>query len=139
MAIDLSSDFGTRVAARLRDEQVIWLTTTSADATPQPNPAWFLWNGETFLIYSEPNKPKLANIRRNPRVALNFNATFHGGEVAVLTGSAIIDPAASAAANLADYVTKYAGGFESIQMTPEAFFAQYSVLIRVTPDKLRGF
>lgn len=42
---DADSEFGQRVRARLRDEQVIWFTTVGADGTPQPNPVWFIWQG----------------------------------------------------------------------------------------------
>src|SRR4029453_7250355 len=56
MAIHLSTDFGARVAKRLEEEGIVWLTTTSADGTPQPNPVWFLWNGDNVLIFSEPNQ-----------------------------------------------------------------------------------
>ncbi|MFQ5612516.1 MAG: hypothetical protein ACE5H9_10325 [Anaerolineae bacterium] len=40
--IDLSTEFGLRVARRLREERIIWLTTLRADQTPQPSPVWFL-------------------------------------------------------------------------------------------------
>src|SRR3954451_7916261 len=52
---DPATPFGERVAQRLREEVVIWLTTTGADGTPQPAPVWFLWEGETFLIYTLAN------------------------------------------------------------------------------------
>jgi hypothetical protein len=35
---DPATPFGERVARRLREEAVIWLTTMGADGTPQPNP-----------------------------------------------------------------------------------------------------
>ena len=139
MAIDLSSDFGARVAARLRDEGIIWLTTTGADGTPQPNPVWFLWNGENVLIFSEPNQAKLANVRRTPRVSLNFNSDTYGGNIAVITGSAAVDPAGPSAAERADYGAKYDDGIKSIGLTLQTFLEKYSVPIRVTPEKLRGF
>ncbi|HKG24904.1 MAG TPA: TIGR03667 family PPOX class F420-dependent oxidoreductase [Thermomicrobiales bacterium] len=139
MAIDPSTDFGARVARRLQDEGLVWLTTTSADGTPQPNPVWFLWTGDNVLIFSEPNQAKLANIGRNPRVALNLNSNAYGGDIAVITGTAAIDPAGPSAAERDDYAAKYGEGIKSIGLTPESFFAKYSVPFRVTPTKLRGF
>ena len=59
MVIDLSTDKGARVAARLRDELVAWLVTVARDGTPVPTPVWFWWDGETLLVYSQPDKPKL--------------------------------------------------------------------------------
>ncbi|MEA2525057.1 MAG: hypothetical protein QOF73_2284 [Thermomicrobiales bacterium] len=139
MAIDLSSDFGARLAKRLRDEHLIWLTTSAADGTPQPNPVWFLWDGANFLIFSEPNQAKLRNIQRNPRVSLNFNSNAHGGDVAVITGTAAIDDGGPSETERTNYLSKYAEGITSIGLTPETMLHKYSVLLRVTPEKLRGF
>ena len=43
--IDTATPFGERAQRRLRDDKLAWLTTTSADGTPQPVPVWFLWDG----------------------------------------------------------------------------------------------
>ena len=37
--IDTTTPFGERAQRRLRDERLAWLTTTSADGTPQPVPS----------------------------------------------------------------------------------------------------
>ena len=67
--IDTSTPFGERADRRLRDEKLAWLTTTSADCTPQPVPVWFLWDRPaSFLIYSRPDTAKLRNIAERPRV-----------------------------------------------------------------------
>lgn len=137
--IDFSSDIGKRALSRLEDEQIVWLTTTSPNGTPQPSPVWFLWDDGAILIFSQPNTPKLKAIWRNERVSLNFNSTEHGGDVVILQGSAEIagdDPPATA---YPAYLAKYAGGMESLKLSPEAFAAEYSELIRVLPDRLRGF
>jgi Pyridoxamine 5'-phosphate oxidase len=42
MLIDPSTDFGARVARRLREEETMWLTTVRTDGTPQPTLIWFL-------------------------------------------------------------------------------------------------
>ena len=139
MAIDLSSDLGTRVTKRLQDEGIVWLTTTGADGTPQPNPVWFLWNGESVLIFSEPNQAKLANIRRNPRVSLNFNSDTYGGQIAIITGPAVVDPAGPSETEVAAYGAKYDDGIKSIGLTLQTFLEKYSTPIRITPEKLRGF
>jgi PPOX class probable F420-dependent enzyme len=137
--IDTNSEYGQRVAKRLADEQVVWLTTVDSSGAPQPNPVWFLWDGQTALIYSQPDQAKIRNIERSGRATLNFNSDFHGGDVVVLTGTAQIETAAPPVDQNQAYVEKYADGIASINMTPESFAASYSVPIRVTPTKLRGF
>jgi PPOX class probable F420-dependent enzyme len=58
--IDPSTDFGARVARRLADETIGWLVTVDAEGTPQPSPVWYLWDGETILIYSNPGRRSCA-------------------------------------------------------------------------------
>lgn len=117
----------------------MWLTTVRADGTPQSSPVWFLWDGREFLIYSEPEKPKVRNIRKNGRVSLNLNSDDSGGDVAAFTGQARIDRRAPAAKDLPEYAKKYARGIKAIGMTPESFSKSYSVAIRVRPDGVRAW
>ena len=137
--IDLSSEFGVRVAARLDQELIIWLTTVRADGTPQPSPVWFLWVDQTVLIYSQPNKQKLRNIAQNPKVALNFNSDQDGGAIAIITGDAQIDPLAPPADQISAYIEKYRMAIADLGSAPESFAQSYSVAIRVTPASLRGY
>ncbi len=89
-------DLSVTVARRLAEESVIWLTTVDAKSTPVPTPVWFMWRDGSFLLFSQPDTHKLANIAANPRVALNLNSDAHGGDVAVFTGHAVIDAATPA-------------------------------------------
>src|SRR6185437_16874220 len=88
---DPSTDFGERVARRLRDEVVIWMTVIDATGTPQPTPVWFLWDADSFLIYSRGDARRLAHIQRNPRISLNFNGSSQGGDIIVFTGEATLN------------------------------------------------
>ncbi|HWD80820.1 MAG TPA: TIGR03667 family PPOX class F420-dependent oxidoreductase [Kribbella sp.] len=137
--IDTSTGFGQRVARQLDDERIVWLTTVAKSGTPAPTPVWFLWYDGELLIGSEPGKAKLRNIAAHPQVAVNFNATHTGGDVGVITGTARIDTEPMGGAAKAAYNAKYAGDIERLGMTPDQFHATYSVLIRITPEKLRGF
>jgi PPOX class probable F420-dependent enzyme len=138
MVIDRETEFGKRVEERLRSDELLWLTTVSPDGTPQPSLIWFYWDGETILIYSQPNTPKLRNIAANPRVSLNFQADEEGEDVVVLTGNAVVDPAAPPSNLHDEYRRKYARGTVHIGMTPESLAAEFSVGIRVTPTRVRG-
>ena len=139
MRIDTTSEFGARVERRLQQDKVIWLVTTSRDGTPQPSPVWFLWNGQTVLIYSQPDKPKVQNIRRSPRVALHFDSDGNGGDIVVLSGDARVAEHLPPADKVADYVRKYADDIPDIGHSPESMAREYSVPIEVTPTRLRGF
>src|SRR5919202_4432924 len=103
--LDPTTEFGARVARRLREETLIWLTTVRADGTPQPSPVWFLWDGQTILIFSQPNKPKLRNIAANPRVALHLESNG-GGDVVIFNGEAAIVGDAPQELEIAAYVAK---------------------------------
>ncbi len=138
MQIDTSTDFGARVARRLREDQIGWLTTVRADGMPQPVPVWFLWDGATLLIYSQPNAQKLRNIRTNPKVSLNLDGDGRGGDIVVLTGEARANSDAPPAHEVAEYLEKYREGFKRIGMTPEQMAQTYSVAIRMTPIKVTG-
>ena len=138
MELDQNTEFGARVEQRLRGEIVIWLTTVRPDLTPQPSLVWFLPDAGTLLIYSKPNTPKLRNIEQNPMVALNFDSDGGGGNVAVFTGTAIIDRQAQSLDQIAAYVEKYAENIARMKLTPASFAQMYSVPIRVAPASLRG-
>ncbi|MEV0290628.1 TIGR03667 family PPOX class F420-dependent oxidoreductase [Kribbella sp. NPDC050820] len=139
ITIDTSTGFGKRIARQLDDERVVWLTTVGKSGTPAPNPVWFLWHGDRLLIASQPNKAKLHNVAAHPQVALNFNATHTGGDVGVISGTAVVDDAPITGDELAAYNNKYADDIAGLGMTNEQFHADYSVIIRITPEKLRGF
>ncbi len=88
--LDLNSKFGLVVKKHLENEYFIWLTTVDAKGTPQPRPVWFIWEEETFLIFSEPGTYKVKHLENNPKVSLNFNTKDKSGEehVIVFTGEA---------------------------------------------------
>lgn len=136
--IDTTTDFGRRVARRLEEERIIWLTTVDANNIPQPRPVWFWWDGETFLIYSQPDTHKLAHIAHNPRVALNFDGDGQGGDIIVFTGEAHLAPTAPPANEMPEYADKYQSGFKRIDMSAEEFANTFSVALRVKPTDLRG-
>jgi PPOX class probable F420-dependent enzyme len=136
MQIDMSTPFGQRVAQRLDQDVVIWLTTVRVDGTPEPSPVWFLWDGETFLIYSLRNTSRETNIRGNPRVSLNFDSR-NGGDVVIFTGEAeVVDDVPPVHANQR-YMDKYRDRIGRFS-TPENFAKRYSLPIRVRATKLRG-
>jgi PPOX class probable F420-dependent enzyme len=136
---DPKTPFGERVARRLREALVIWLTATGADGTPQPAPVWFLWEGDTFLIYSLANAKRLAHIERNPHVALNFDSDGTGGDVIVFTGEARWAPDAPPADKNPAYAAKYRDLITEEFQTAEHFARGYPVALRITPTKVRGF
>lgn len=137
--IDFSTEFGSRVTQQLKSELIIWLTTVDSRDNPQPRPVWFQWDGKSFLIYSRPNTHKLSHISQNPRVSINLNSDAKADEVAVFRGEARLDPSTPSVIENEEYKEKYESGIANLDMTPAEFSSDYSIPIRVTPSKLRGF
>ena len=136
----MSVEISPALEKRLREEKTIWLTTVRADGTPQSVPVWYLWDGETLLIFSQPTAQKLKNIAQNPKVSIIFAHTDMYGEegFAVITGEAVVDKSAPPSNQIAAYLDKYRAGIHAINFTPESLAAEFSVAIRVRPTRVRG-
>jgi len=139
MVIDPSTEAGAKVTRWLQDDIVAWLVTVAADGTPVPTPVWFWWDGETLLVYSQPDKPKLRHIASNPRVALALAFDDVGDLRAVVTGLAAVDDSAPAAFEVPAYIEKYRDEIARLKSNPEEFSRGYSVPIRIRPTKLRAW
>ena len=116
MVIDPGTETGAKVDARLRDELVAWLVTVAADGTPVPTPVWFWWDGETLLVYSQPDKPKLRHIAANPRVAIAMRTDEHGDALVPQAGHFLHS---ELPALLAVYEHFFAGGNPTLEMITE--------------------
>ncbi len=137
--VDTSTDKGKMADERLRSDDIIWLTTVTPAGQPQSVPVWFVWDGETILIYSQPEQAKIRNIEGNPKVALNLNSDERGGHVVRLQGTAEVDRMIGPATNVPTMIEKYDAAIQRIGYTAEQFAEGYSVAIRVTPTKLTAF
>jgi len=138
--IDLNSAFGQAVKVHLKNQYVIWLTTVDSNLTPQPRPVWFIWEEESFLIFSQAKAYKVAQIKKNPKVALHFNTDETGdNHVIVFTGEASIDANCPPAYQVDAYFEKYKQGISDLDMTPEGFSNEYSVALRIQPTEIRGW
>jgi PPOX class probable F420-dependent enzyme len=129
--LDTTTEAGARVEERLQAEPIVWLTTVRSDGQPQSVPVWFLWDGETFLIYSRPGQQKLRNIGTNPRVGLHLNSSARGGDVVRVEGMAdVVEDTPPA-----DEVGEYGESITRIGFDPAGFALAYSVALRVKPDR----
>jgi PPOX class probable F420-dependent enzyme len=100
---------------------------------------WFLLDGTTVFVYNRPDARRLAHIRRNPRVTLNLDGDGRGGDVIVLSGRAEVVEDQPLPHQFPPYVDKYREAAERISGNVEDFSAEYSVALRITVDRVRGF
>lgn len=135
--LDLDDPTHARADAKLRSEIAVWLTTVTQAGQPQSTPVWFRWDGDTFLIYSQPERPKLRNIENDPKVSLHLVGDPEGEDVITFEGTAAVDPSAPSADRLDGYMEKYAPLIERFGWTPSSMARDYSVAIRVTPTRVR--
>ena len=139
--LDFNSKFGRVVKKHLKSKYFIWLTTVDSKGMPQPRPVWFIWEEDSFLIFSQPNAYKVKHLKNNPKVALHFNTTDETGEkdVIVLNGEAVIDKDVPPANKVKAYMKKYRTGILGLNATPEEFSKEYSTAIRIKPTEVRGW
>ena len=134
--IDTSTERGARAEGRLREEAIAWLATVRPNGQPDVVPVWILWDGATILIYSQPNKPKLRNIARNPRVAVVIDNTRGGGDVVRVEGTAEHVSGHPLATELPAYLAKYGEHITRIGYDASGFARGYSEAIRITPTRI---
>jgi PPOX class probable F420-dependent enzyme len=137
--LDPSNQAHARAAERLRGERVAWLTTVRADGQAQSTPVWFLWDGDTFLLYSQPDAQKVRNLAANPRVSLHLDDDGEGGDVVTFEGRATVEPDTPRADRVDGYLAKYQAAIEALGYEPGPFAHTYSTAIRVRPTRVRAW
>ena len=140
MMSDSKTKLERKAKSLIKSEYVVWLTTVDSDHTPQPRPVWFIWDDDTFLIFSQPKAHKVQHIKQNDSVSLHFNTDETGDkDVIVYIGKASLDTNSPLAHKVPAYLRKYRKGIKELGMTLEQFSSDYSVAIRVKPTSLRGW
>lgn len=132
------ASLNTHVAQRLRTDPIVWFITVRPDGRPHVVPVWFFWDGETFLILSQPNKQKLRNLRQNHNVMLALDGTGNlGDDVVVVEGTAELLEESSLGLSRAypAFAEKYDVLLKSMNLDMQALAADYSQPIRVTPTR----
>lgn len=132
---DPGTPFGERVHRRLREEPVIWLSTVARDGTPEPNPVWFLWDGDTILVYNVAGAHRLRHVRSRPQVALHLDRTATEVGAIVVTGLAEVVEDHPPADQVPAWVAKYG---DLMSSSPRAWATRFPVALRVRPTKVRG-
>jgi PPOX class probable F420-dependent enzyme len=135
--LDTTTAQGKHIQSRLRREIVIWLATTNPNLRPLVVPVWFLFEGDSFLIYSVAGQ-KAKNIERNPNVSLHMNSTTDGGDVVRIEGTAQVLKRQPPAHRVPAYMAKYKSQIKTYGWTPESFSADYRIPIRVRATKFHG-
>lgn len=133
--LDLAQLKDAHIEQRLRSELIIWLSTVRPDGRPHLVPVWFLWDGATFLIFSQPKDQKLRNLRHNPNVVIALETRDQGNEVVLIEGQAAELDDSTLKTTMPEYAEKYDALLKSMDWTAEWMAPRYSEVVRVTPSK----
>ncbi len=127
------------VEARLHSNLMAWLTTVRPDGQPDSVPVWFLVRqDETILVYSQPKKLKLRNIRENPKVTLGLDVTDIGRDIIRIEGTAEHVAGELPADRQPQYAAKYAERIGAMFGTPGQFAEMFSEALIITPSRLHA-
>jgi PPOX class probable F420-dependent enzyme len=136
--LDLTKERDAHIDKRLRAELMLWLSTVRPDGRPHLVPVWFLWDGETILIFSQPNQQKLRNLQHNPNVVVALDTAGQGDDVVMIEGKAELLNDSGVSTALPAYAEKYKERLELYGWSGESMAQDYSQAIRVTPTKFFG-
>jgi PPOX class probable F420-dependent enzyme len=138
MVFDSGSPQDEHALARLERDKIAWLTSVTANGQPQTFPVWFLWEAGEVLVYSSKKARRNANIGANPRVSVHLEADPDGADLVIVEGTARIDDATPSPDQHATYMAKYREWMVRDLGSVEAFLAEYTVPIRITPTRGRA-
>jgi PPOX class probable F420-dependent enzyme len=128
-------------AAEVRDhlahDIVGWLTTVSPDGRPQTAVISYLWDGEGILFYSRPDTPKIRNLAVHPDVSFHLNCDPYGDHIVVIEGLAGRAPHEARSDVHRAYRRKYREPLEHWGMDERRTAEEFSVPIRIIPERIR--
>ena len=110
--------------------------TTRADGRPQASPVTCGVDEEgRIVIATYPERAKIVNARRDPRVSVLFLSDDFGGEWVQVDGAAEVLDVPEAVEALVDYYRSIAGEHPNWDEYREAMVEQGKSLLRVTPER----
>jgi PPOX class probable F420-dependent enzyme len=125
-----------KAAERLRQHEIIWLTTVRPDGQPQSYPVWYVLDGAEIRIWSL-DGVRVKNLARHPKVSLHLNDNGRGGAIVTIEGEATIDRSAGPGSAHPVYRDRYQSLLESNEWTWDYFDSIYNVPIRVKPTRVQ--
>ena len=133
----LLADDAADVREHLENDVVGWLTTVSPDGRPQTAVISFLWDGEGILFYSKPDTPKIRNLAAHPDVSFHLNCDPYGDHIVVVEGLAGPAPHEARSDVHHAYRRKYREPLEHWGMAEKQTADEFSVPIRIIPERIR--
>jgi PPOX class probable F420-dependent enzyme len=134
--LDLTKERDKHIDHHLRTHKFAWLITVRPDGRPHAVAVWFLWDGETLLIFSKPKNQKIRNLRNNSNVVLALDDTHKGADPIAVEGTATLLEPGAVDITFSAYTEKYKESIKGLGFTPEQMAKEYSQPIRITPTRI---
>ena len=131
-----ATPLGSWVRERLQEDPIAWLTTVDARGIAQPNPVWFLWDGESILVYNMAKARRLVHIRDRPQVTIHLDNYGRDGDAVILIGTADIVPHEPPADQQPAFLAKYRARMD---IDPYRWARRFPVALRIRPATFRGY
>lgn len=116
----------------LQGRRNAYLATLMADGSPQVTPVWIDVDGDDVVVNTSEGTVKLANVRRDPRVAINIESEEDRYRVLSLRGSVI---AIESSEEVDDHIDALSVRHDGVPWTPEDD-EEVRVRIRIRPERI---
>lgn len=127
------------IAVSLERESIVWLSSVRPDGGPHVVPLWFLWDGESILVFSKPGAQKVRNVRAEPRVMVAVGEPGIDFDVELVDAVAELAREPTAGLLPDAFARKYAGLADRAGITVDGFAAIYSQPIWIHPTRWLGW
>jgi PPOX class probable F420-dependent enzyme len=123
------------IAEALERQTVVWVSSVRPDGRPHLLPLWFVWDGDSILVFSKPHAQKVRNVQASPRVMVGVGEPAADWDVELLEGVAELLPLVSADVLPESFAAKYRELMARAGTTREQFAQTYSQPIRIRPTR----
>ena len=121
--------------ALLTSRELARLAYTWSDGSPRVVPIWFHSNGSEIVFAGPTDAPKMAALRRDPRVAVTIDGTEWPYKVLMIRGRVAVDEVQGIASEYAAAAKRYFGEEQGAAWCLQvAQLAPTMMRIRLTPE-----
>ena len=129
----------TSIRDALEREAVVWLSSIRPDGRPHLAPLWFLWDGQSILVFSKPHAQKVRNLQADPRVMVAVGEPGVEFDVELIEAMAELPKTPTRRLLPEAFASKYAELAARAGVTFDRFAAVYSQPIWLRPTRWLGW